>query len=233
MITVQQLVKNYTNFTLSISKLTLEEGNIYALLGENGAGKTTFLESLTGQINCGGIVLFDNLSIDNNRIEIYSQLGYVRDSLYFYRNIKVVDFFKFVRSFYQRWDQLVYEKLLDNMEVKKYLNIKIKELSRGNIVKISLIACLSCMNKYIFLDEPTSGLDISARMEVYKILKIWKSKDSIIIFSTHLAEDVESVASHILLLHNGKLILNGEIKHILAQFPSMNISEIFMKNINS
>jgi ABC-2 type transport system ATP-binding protein len=208
MIEISKMLKVYARFNLWIEELKLSEGNTYALVGANGSGKTTFLSCLTNQIKFDGNILYDGLELRSNRESILSQIGYVGDRLFFYQDAYVKDYYSFVKSFYPSWSDTVFEKLLARLNSDIYLNIKMKHLSKGNAVKTGLIACLSCKHKYLLLDEPTSGLDISMREELYNIINEYRVPETTTIFSTHMTEDIDSMATHILLIDDGRLVLN-------------------------
>jgi ABC-2 type transport system ATP-binding protein len=202
------------------------------LVGANGSGKTTFLACLTNQIKFDGDVRYDSLELKSNRESILAQLGYVGDSLHFYGDAYVKDYYSFVKSFYPSWDDALFTKLLDQLTGEIYLNIKMKHLSKGNAIKTALIACLSCRHRYLLLDEPTSGLDISTREELYSVINEYRTPDNTTIFSTHLTEDIDCMASHILLIDDGRLKLNEKLDSAISgDRTAANTKELLLSHL--
>jgi ABC-2 type transport system ATP-binding protein len=171
------------------------------------------------------------MTFEKNRIEILQQIGHVGDRLYYYSGAKVCEFFTFVKSFYHSWNDEIFEDLLDKMNVRKNLQKKIRELSRGNTLKIALIACLSCKHKYFILDEPTSGLDIITRQELYHIINEYRDNETTVLFSTHMIEDIEMMATHIILLHDGELVLDGNLQNLLLTHHMATPKDLILRYI--
>lgn len=208
MIEINALEKGYEKFSLRIPELALEPGKIYALVGKNGAGKTTFLSCLIGERAYGGQITFDGKAFPGDRLEILNELGYVGDFLHFNGDMTVKFFFDFTAHFYQNWDPQLFARLQKRLGIEEYHHRKIKDLSRGNELKVALAACLARKPRYIILDEPTSGLDLVVRGEVMDILEEQKAADRTIIFSTHIVEDIAQCGDHLLVIRDGELVLN-------------------------
>ena len=232
MINISSFNKNYGDFNLFIPSLRLEDGNIYALIGKNGSGKTTFIKGLTEQISHEGTVDFDGIFLEENREKVLSLIGYVGDQLRFTQNMKVKDFIKFSQSFYSNWNNKLCNNLLNSLNLNDYLHKKIHELSKGNLMKLSILICLSHQPKYIILDEPTSGLDVAIREEVLNSLLVFKRTDTVIIFSSHIIEDVEHIASHIIIINDGKIIMNDKKEKILSLNSGQSLNEIILKYLS-
>ncbi|MDR2042855.1 MAG: ABC transporter ATP-binding protein [Clostridium sp.] len=217
MIEIRNLTKRYEDFTLNIPALTMDRSKIYGLLGKNGAGKTTLMNCIIGQLDYDGSISIDGLSYKENRERILQQLGYVGDRLFFYRESKVSEFFEFVSSFYQNWDEAEKSSLIRTFRLEKYLRHKLSALSRGTALKVALVACLSSRHQYIVLDEPTSGLDLETRDDFYRVLKEHRDPESLVLFSTHLTEDVEELADQIILISDGSLLFHKSKEILLHE----------------
>ncbi|MDR1135956.1 MAG: ABC transporter ATP-binding protein [Clostridiales Family XIII bacterium] len=231
MISVKDLQKNYKHFCLNISALEFKDGAVYALVGANGAGKTTLLSCLTNQISYMGGIYYDGKLLKENREEILSYTGFVGERLNFYGDALVRQYFSFMKSFYPDWDNDTFADLKSKLAVDVYEKVKLKNLSRGNALKVGLIACLSCRHKYIILDEPTSGLDVAMRQEFYGIINTHISHEATVIFSTHMVEDIDSMASHLVLLNNGVIVLNDKIDSLVQNNGNENLRNIIIQNI--
>lgn len=233
MINVKNLQKKYNHFSLNIPCLEFKDKKVYALVGANGAGKTTLLSCLTNQISYDGEIYYGGKLLKENREEILSYTGFVGDQLHFYGDALVHQYFSFMKSFYPTWDNDIFIDLKNKLAVNSYEKVKLKHLSKGNAVKVGLIACLSCKHKYVILDEPTSGLDVAMRQELYEIINTYLSPECTVIFSTHMIEDIDSMASHIVLLNKGSLILDDDIDSLMKKKGDQNLRSIVIQNLES
>ncbi|WDC83402.1 ABC transporter ATP-binding protein [Caloramator sp. mosi_1] len=191
---INNLCKNYRKFSLKNINLTLEEGKVLGLIGQNGAGKSTIIKSLLGLISYdSGSILINNQVMTSDSIKLKHDIGYVPENVFLYQDVKCRDFYKFVKSCYKNWDDDLFFKLTKEFDLN--LDKKIKELSKGNQVKILIIIAISHHPRLLVLDEPTSGLDPLIRNQVLDCLKrvVVEEKCSIL-FSSHITEDINKIA---------------------------------------
>ena len=210
---INNLSKKYEKFELKNINLKIPEGSILGLIGQNGAGKSTIIKSIMNIIpyDSGSIKINGNNVNIKNEISIKEEIGYVGEHLDFYPDVKLRQIYKFTCKFYRNWDESLFNRLIEifNIDIDK----KIKELSKGMVVKFSLAMALSHRPKFLLLDEPTSGLDPVIRSELLDILsEEVKSRKCSILFSSHITEDIIKIADTVAFIDNGeiKLVENKE-----------------------
>jgi len=215
---VNNLVKKYDNFSLKNVSFNIPKGYIMGFIGQNGAGKSTTIKAIMNLIDFdgGSIEIF---GLDNRKHcnEIRNRIGYVSEEQYFYEDMTVEWTGKFIGSFYSRWDGGYFRKLLGqfNLDSRK----KIKELSKGMKMKLSLAIALGHRPELLILDEPTSGLDPVVRSELLEIfLDIVQDDNCSILFSSHITTDIEKVADFVTIIDNGRIILSEEKDTLLSNW---------------
>lgn len=210
---IQKLNKKYgDNQVLKDINFTFEEGKIYALLGRNGSGKTTFFNCINEDIEIdSGIFL-----LDNEKLNI-KDIGYVTST-------PIVPEFLTGKEFLQFFLDINEDKIKDKKEIEEYfelvkLNKKdqdtlLKEYSHGMRNKMQILINIILSPKIILLDEPLTSLDIVVQEDMKELLKKFK-KDHIIILSTHILELATDLCDEIVLLRNKELELienNSKLK---------------------
>ncbi len=196
--------------------LSCARGSIVALLGKNGAGKTSLIKMLTGIVTpTSGSIVSAGMNPYEQRYEYSYHIGVVlgQKSL-LWHNIPAKDSLNLYRNIYDiGWD--VYKKKLtfftELFDVKELLNTPVRKLSLGERMKFELIAALLHDPEILFLDEPTIGLDLLSKQQMYSFLQtINKEKGTTIIITTHNVDDIENLCSHVVLMDKGKIIYNGD-----------------------
>lgn len=205
---VEQLSKEYREFTLRDVNFRLPEGSVMGLIGENGAGKTTVIELILNLISrkSGKVTVF-GLDNQNHEREIKEQLGVVMAEGGFYEALSPRDMAKVLRRVYHTWDDSVFHDFLDRFQLPAQKAVK--ELSRGMRMKLSIAAAMSHHPRLLILDEATSGLDPVVRDEILDIFRefIQDEKNSILI-SSHITSDLEKIADYITFIHQGSVLLS-------------------------
>lgn len=192
----------------------VERGKIAALLGENGAGKSTLLRILSGFFEAdGGTVEIGDLSIAD-REKYLPHIGYVQEVSALYGEMSAYDFLCFVADLHKISKADKKAKICEvaeKLEIKDVLWQKNETLSKGYKKRLELAAVLLFSPEVLLLDEPTEGLDPNQKRVLRKIIRQY-AKEHIIIISTHTLEDVEALASKVLLLHKGKLLADKTLE---------------------
>ncbi|MBQ3423402.1 MAG: ABC transporter ATP-binding protein [Romboutsia sp.] len=208
---IKKLNKSYgEKFSIEDLNLTIKKGEIVGIIGANGAGKSTMIKSILNIINIdSGMVLFSGKEMKSNEEEIKRKIGYVGDNNKFYNDITLKSIYKFVKESYkQNWNDEYFNILINDI-FKLDMKKKVKELSKGMLVKYMIALALSHNPELLILDEPTSGLDPIIREEVIKILfNINKEKNVTILMSSHILEDIESICNRIIYIDSGEVILD-------------------------
>ncbi|HMU99061.1 MAG TPA: ATP-binding cassette domain-containing protein [Chitinophagales bacterium] len=200
---------------------SIEAGKIYGLLGPNGAGKTTLIRIIT-QIFYpdSGTVFFDGEPLLNKHL---NQIGYMPEERGLYKKMKVgehLQYFAQLRNFSKNEAKERIDFYIKKFEIESWLNKEIVDLSKGMQQKVQFIATILHRPKLLILDEPFSGLDpINSEVIKDAIFELNKNGTTVL-FSTHRMENVEEICSDIILMNQGKKILEGKVSDIKQQFKN-------------
>ena len=201
------VVKRYPDFKLGPLNLELEPGKVLGFAGPNGSGKTTTIHCLVGLVRAesGEMRIFGRLN-DLFIPEWKYDVGYVGDTHAFYENWTGEANLAYLSRFYPRWSHSYALELAKRFELP--LGKQAGELSRGNRVKLSLVAALAHYPRLLLLDEPTSGLDPVVRSELLDILfEVVESEERAIFYSTHILSDIGRLADDLAFILDGRLLL--------------------------
>ncbi|WP_188456826.1 ABC transporter ATP-binding protein [Virgibacillus oceani] len=209
-IDVKNLTKRYKDkLALDNISFSLDEPKIYGLLGRNGAGKTTFMEILSGHIigSSGEITIDDENPFDNGRIT--ESICLIKEGNNFKKDLKVKNVLRIYSIFYPNWDNALADELVKEYNLSP--NAKVKTLSKGMESALGIIVGLASKAPITIFDEPYIGLDAAARKKFYEILlEEYELEKRTIIFSTHLIDEVSLLFEEVLIIQDGKLVLKEE-----------------------
>lgn len=216
-LTVKDLQKKYNNFTLGPINTSFKGGVIIGLIGENGAGKTTFIKSILGIIKSTGKVEIFGHDISTEEKDLKENIGVVLDNSFFPEVLTANDIDKIMNPLYKNWDPGLFYNLLERFSIPK--NKTIKTLSKGMRKKLEIAAALAHHPKFLLLDEPTSGLDPVVRKEVLDVfLDFIQDEEHTILLSTHITSDLEHIADYILFLNHGQIVLEETKDDIMENY---------------
>ncbi|MUK88339.1 ATP-binding cassette domain-containing protein [Ornithinibacillus sp. L9] len=209
-IEVKELSKKYRDKNaLHQISFTLDEPKIYGLLGRNGAGKTTFMEILSGQIlaSSGEVLINGENPFDNQKLT--QSICLIKEGQNFKKDLKVKHVLKIYSYFYPKWDEELAQELI--REYNLNLHAKVKTLSKGMESALGIIVGLASKAPITVFDEPYIGLDAAARKKFYEILlEEYEAEKRTIIFSTHLIDEVSLLFEEVLIFQEGSLVLKEE-----------------------
>jgi ABC-2 type transport system ATP-binding protein len=219
----ESLAKTYgKTHALSSLDLSISEGAIYALVGANGAGKTTLIKLLmnifratSGRARVLGI---DSLDLAGKH---FSRIGYVSENQELPEWMTVSYFLDYLRPFYPQWDRSLEQQLVRQFDLP--LNRRLKQLSRGMRMKAAFAGVLAYRPSLIVLDEPFSGLDPLVRDELIEGL-LDRAPETTIFLSSHDLAEIESFASHVGYLENGRLLFSEEMSVLSDRFREVTIT---------
>lgn len=218
-IEIRSLVKKYKDgFKLGPMDIEIPSGIIVGMIGENGAGKTTFIKSILKIIkkDQGSIKIFDK-DIDQEEVKIKENIGVVLDDMFFPEILNANDINSSMKDIYTSWDEDLFYNYLKEFDLPR--NKTIKSLSKGMRKKLEIITALSHKPMLLILDEPTSGLDPVVRTEILDLfLKFIQDEDHTILLSTHITTDLEHVADKIIFIDKGKKILDEDKDSIIDNY---------------
>ncbi|MER1984583.1 MAG: ABC transporter ATP-binding protein [Solibacillus sp.] len=222
MIDFQQVTKKYGQFTaLDQLALKIEKGTIFGLVGANGAGKsTTFLLLATLLQPTNGDILVNGKSVVRDAAAVRAQIGYMPDFFGVYDQLKTEEYLDFYGATYGLSSEVRAQKITELLALVRLSDKRddyVDHLSRGMKQRLCLARSLMHDPQILILDEPASGLDPRARVEMRDILKDLKDSGKTILISSHILPELAEICDEIGVLHDGKLIAQGNIQAIQAQ----------------
>ncbi|HEX8278081.1 MAG TPA: ABC transporter ATP-binding protein [Segetibacter sp.] len=227
-------VKKYyaTQKAVDDISFSIKQGSIFGLLGPNGAGKTTLLRMITGIFYPDeGEIVFDDKKFDPLSDNLY--IGYMPEERGLYKKMKIGEQALYLARLKGLSKSQAMERIkywFPRLGMESWWNKKVEDLSKGMSQKLQFVTTVLHEPKLIILDEPFSGLDpVNANIIKDEIFELAK-KGSTIIFSTHRMEQVEEICDHIVLVNQGKKILDGTVQSIKQQFKE-NIFRIQVSNV--
>ncbi len=232
-IETRNLCKNYKN-TKAVKNLnlTVNQGELFSLLGVNGAGKTTTIKILSTLIKkTSGEALILGKSIDKNQNEVKRLINVSPQETAIAPNLTVRENLEFMAGIYGYIGDKKSNKVqtvIQKFSLESVENKKAKTLSGGWQRRLSIAMAVISEPKVLFLDEPTLGLDVLARRELWNVINSLKGKITIIL-TTHYMEEAESLSDRIGIMANGNLLQTGTPQELLKMTDSKNIEEAFVK----
>ncbi len=222
-IRTEALTKKYRRVAaLDHINLEIQEGAVYALVGQNGAGKTTAIKILMNLISASEGTA-EVLDTDSRKIrgKAYTQIGYVSENQEMPEWMRVGALLEYLRDFYPTWDLALEQSLVKQFELP--LERKIKALSRGMKMKLALAGALAFHPPLIVLDEPFGGLDPLVRDQLIEGL-LERAAESTVVLSSHDLAEIESFASHVGYLDSGKLLFSEDMASLSARFREVEVT---------
>jgi ABC-2 type transport system ATP-binding protein len=204
--------------------LAVPEGSVTALLGPNGAGKTTTIKLLMNLLppTAGEARVF---GVDSRKLgpREFARIGYVSENQQMPLWMTVRQFLDYCRPFYPTWDPALEKSLLVQFDLPP--DRKLKHLSRGMLMKATLLSSLAYRPKLLVLDEPFSGLDPLMRDEFVRgVLEVSALGDWTVLVSSHDIEEVERLADHVTLLDSGRLRLSESAATLQGRFRRVEVT---------
>jgi ABC-2 type transport system ATP-binding protein len=209
-VAVRQLTKSYGS-VLAVDQVSfsIEAGKIYGLLGRNGAGKTTIMRIITAQLfaTSGEVSVFGEAPYENSRV--LSQICFVKDSQKYPNSYRVLDVLDQAAFFFPQWDREYAFALIEDFRLPP--KRRMKALSRGMLSAAGIIVGLASRAPLTIFDEPYLGLDAGARGLFYdRLLEDYAEHPRTVLLSTHLIDEVSRLLERILVIDQGRLVLDEE-----------------------
>jgi ABC-2 type transport system ATP-binding protein len=194
----------------------VQKGEIVGFLGPNGAGKSTSLKMIAGILMPdAGTITINNHNVAVDSIKAKSLIGYLPETNALYKDLYVKEYLQFlgaihhIKKITQRIKEVIALLQLETMQHKK-----IGELSKGYQQRVGIAAAIIHQPALILLDEPTAGLDPNQLIDIREVIK-QLSTHSMVLFSSHILQEVTAVCNRVLVMHQGKLVANEPIGELL------------------
>jgi ABC-2 type transport system ATP-binding protein len=208
---------------LSNLGFTLESGRVHGLLGRNGEGKTTLARILLGVIpRDGGRVTFKGSDIAFADASYKQAIGLVPEDPFFYEAMSVGELIRFNSTFFPRWNAGKAADSLASFGLEP--KARIRQLSRGQKLKLELAVALAAEPELLVLDDPTSGLDVPTRQDVLKgVIRNLADAGTTVLFATHMVHELERIVDRLFILHGGRLVLDEDYERVKAAARSVRL----------
>lgn len=202
--------------------IAIQPGCIYGLIGRNGVGKTTLLGILTGQKSMNsGEVTYNGMKVWDNK-ESLSHICFSRElgnvvNPTAQLGMKVKEYLMLASCYFPNWDQAYADALIQKFKIDK--KQRIMKLSKGQASMVTIVVALASKAEITILDEPVAGLDVIAREEFYRLLlKDYSETNRTFVVSTHIIEEASSVFEKVLILDEGRIIVDCDTEDLLQEF---------------
>ena len=208
-------------------------GRIVGLLGPNGAGKSTLMKIVTGYIAADeGEVLIDGKRVAVDDVETKRMVGYLPEHNPLYLDMYMREYLNFVAEVYglkgvQKCDAV--DAVVERTGLTLEANKKIGQLSKGYRQRVGIAAAIIHNPKVLILDEPTTGLDPNQLIDIRQLIKDL-GRDRLVIFSTHIMQEVEQVCDDVIVINRGNVIEQGEKNELVAKYGSIERIFYSMRN---
>ncbi len=226
-VSLRRFSVTYPSFTLAPLTLEFRAGERVAFVGPNGSGKSTTLRALAGRLSgYSGDILLDGHDLRGLLPLARRRIGLLPETLAGYGWMTVREHLALIREFYPGWDDAYVTQLLARLRVP--LDELMGRLSKGTRMKVSFVAAEAYRPPLLLLDEPTSGLDPEVRRELVDAVLAASGErtDRVVLFSTHLLEDVGMLAERVVLLVKGALRLDASVSELRESHPGATLPEI-------
>ncbi|MCU0792961.1 MAG: ABC transporter ATP-binding protein [Opitutaceae bacterium] len=232
MIEVKGLVKTYGNKrAVDGVSFTVRPGDILGFLGPNGAGKSTTMKMITGYIRPdAGTAKVDGIDVTQDPVAVKSRLGYLPESAPAYGEMTVTEFLSFIAEVRGFRAAAVKKERVERAIARTHLDAvrtqPIETLSKGYKQRVGFAQALLHEPPCLVLDEPTDGLDPIQKNEVRGLIRAM-AKERAVILSTHILEEVDAICTRIVLLSQGRVVVDETPDAFRARKPGARLDEIF------
>lgn len=243
MIRIAQLTKVFPNpdgtEKTAVDHISFEvrPGEIYGLLGPNGAGKTTTLRMVSGLLRpTSGQVWIGGQEVTAHPERVKRQIGYLTASTGLYARLtprEVLDYFATLYDIPRAATRARIAQLAEWLDMGPYLGLRCGALSTGQKQRISIARALIADPQILVLDEPTLGLDVLSNRLILEFVRTQADAGKAVLLSTHALDEIDMMCRRMGLIHNGRLVAEGELQTLKQQTGCQRLSEVFLKLVGA
>jgi sodium transport system ATP-binding protein len=212
-------------------------GQIYGLLGANGAGKTTTLRMLATILTPSeGTAIVAGFDVVKNPQMVRTRVGFLSAATALYGRLtaqEMVEYFGRLHGLDELTLRQRIDELFERLEMNEFRDRRCDKLSTGMKQKVSIARTLVHDPSVMVFDEPTLGLDVMAARTIVNFIKECRANDKTVVFSTHVMSEVEKLCDRIGIIHGGKLLAEGTLADLRAQFGIHDLEDLFVKVVES
>lgn len=234
MIEFQNVSKKYGDtHALKDVSFQIKDGQIFGLIGHNGAGKSTTIKILVSIINqTEGNLVIDGQQLDEHRNEIKQRIGYVADTPDIFLRLKAIEYWELMGTAYEVPDEQYQTRLTyytELFDLDNHADELIETFSHGMRQKTFLVGALLSNPDIWVLDEPMTGLDPQAAYDLKKMMREHADAGNTVLFSTHNLENAQELCDEIVILRKGEILYNGTIEDLQAQNENESLETIYLR----
>ena len=225
MLDINRLKKKYKDFSLDCT-MSVKVGSVTALIGENGAGKSTTFKAMLGLTSYDeGEISILGKSPQNLVSADREKMGVVLTNSGFSAYLKVNDIIPVLKNMYSEFEEEKFRALCEKFQIP--LNKTMKDFSTGMKAKLKVLIAVTHKAQFLLLDEPTSGLDVMARESILNLLREYMEEDErrSILISSHISSDIESLCDDIYLISNGGIIFHEDTDVLLNDYGLLKLDQ--------
>lgn len=233
MISVQNISKTFGKVT-AVENVSLEapDGKITALLGANGAGKTTSMRMIYALIKPeSGQVLVDGINTHDKPVAARAKMGVLPDARGLYKRLTARENIVYFGRLQGMTEQAIKdrsEELIDRLGMESFINRRTDGFSQGQRVKVAIARALIHDPQNILLDEPTNGLDVMSTRAIRRFLKDQRARGKCVLFSSHVMQEVSAVCDDIAIIDAGRIVAHGTEAKLLEKTGCDNLEDAFV-----
>jgi ABC-2 type transport system ATP-binding protein len=214
---------------LSGLSLTAARGQITGLLGPNGAGKSTTINILCGLVapDRGKATIFGKDCVHETQ-ELRKQIGVVPQQIALFGNLTAMENLIYIGRLYGLSKADVCERaasLLDRLDMSRHANKRVNRYSGGMKRRTNIIASLLHQPALLILDEPTAGVDVQSRALILEFLEEYREQGNTVLYTSHLMDEAQKLCDEVVIVDNGKFIVNGTPQALIAETPDCDVLE--------
>ena len=227
-VSVRNLTKSFSGrVVVDGLSFDVQKGQVFALLGHNGAGKSTTIDLILGlKTPDRGTAKILGMDAAKHRKRVFERVGVQLQNIRYQPNITVEEACIEYASLYA--DPADYPKLLRGFGLDTLKKSFVSRLSGGERQKLSVVLALIGKPEIVFLDELTTGLDVVARREVWRTLKHLKGHGLTIFLTTHYMEEAEALCDQVCIIKSGKKVTEGTVDEVIAASGQKNLEEAYL-----
>lgn len=227
-ISVSNLSKSYGELkAIQDISFDVKRGEVFGLLGANGAGKSTTIECALGvkEYDKGAVSIL-GLNPVKDRKKLFEKVSVQFQESCYQDKIKVVELCQVTASLYE--DTIDYNELLEKFNLNSKANSLVSELSGGQRQRLFIILALIPNPEVVFLDELTTGIDTKARRDIWRAIKSLKNKGMTVLLTSHFMDEIEVLCDRICILKEGKIIFKGTVNQAIESCPHDNLEDTYL-----
>ncbi|MFK8112353.1 MAG: ATP-binding cassette domain-containing protein [Rubripirellula sp.] len=239
MIHVQHLTKTYEDLSrgafLAVDRVSfsVRPGEIFGLLGANGAGKTTVLRILSTVLSpTSGIATVANYDVDRDPAEVRRRIGFVSNNTAIYDRMtawEMVEYFGRLHAMETQPLRDRLESLFDQLRMNEFRDVPGSKMSTGMKQKVSIARAMVHDPPVLIFDEATLGLDVLVARNLLEVIRVLRESGKCLIFSTHIMSEVERLCDRIAIMHHGRILDTGTLPELRDRHDEHDFEELFFR----